>query len=63
VTVTELGDDTATMVMDATRARFRAPVGDQSTVTGAKRSIGGPPQLLDTSPAHEQPTGPHNQTR
>jgi hypothetical protein len=47
VAVTLLGDDTATMVMDATRARFHAPVGDQSTATGAKRGIGGPSHLLE----------------
>jgi hypothetical protein len=66
VTVTELVDDTATVVMDATGAGFHAAVGDLDHARlRAEHGIGGPPHLLEhlAQLIADNPTGPHNQTR
>lgn len=66
VTVTELVDDTATMVMDATGAGFHAAVGDlDHDRLRAEHGIGGPPHLLEhlAQLIADHPTGPHNPTR
>jgi hypothetical protein len=48
VTVTELVDDTATVVMDATGPEFPAAVGDLDHAgLRAEHGIGGPPYLLE----------------
>jgi hypothetical protein len=47
VTVTELVDDTAIVVMDATGAGFHAAIGDLDQARlRAEHGIGGPPYLL-----------------
>ena len=66
VTVTELVDDTATVVMDATGAGFHAAVGDlEQARLRAEHGIGGPPHLLEhlAQLIADHPTGPNNQTR
>jgi hypothetical protein len=66
VTVTELVDDTATVVMDATGAGFHAAVGDlEHARLRAEHGIGGPPHLLEhlAQLIADHPTGPQNQTR
>jgi hypothetical protein len=66
VTVTELVDDTATVVMDATGAGFHAAVGDlERARLRAEHGIGGPPHLLEhlAQLIADHPTGPHNPTR
>jgi hypothetical protein len=66
VTVTELVDDTATVVMDATRAGFHAAIGDlDHNRLRAEHGIGGPPHLLEhlAQLIADHPTGPHNPTR
>jgi hypothetical protein len=66
VTVTELVDDTATVVMDATGAGFHAAVGDlEHAHLRAEHGIGGPPHLLEhlAQLFADRPTGPNNQTR
>ena len=66
VTVTELVDDTTTVVMDATGAGFHAAVGDLDHARlRAEHGIGGPPHLLEhlAKLIADHPTGPHNQTR
>jgi hypothetical protein len=66
VIVTELVDDAATVVMDATGAGFHAAVGElQHARLSAEHGIGGPPHLLEhlAQLIADHPTGPHNQTR
>ena len=66
VTVTELVDDTATVVMDATGAGFHAAVGDlEQARLRAENGIDGPPHLLEhlAQLIADHPTGPNNQTR
>jgi hypothetical protein len=66
VTVTELVDDTATVVMDATGAGFHAAVGDLDHARlRAEHGTGGPPHLLEhlAQLIADHPTGPNNQTR
>lgn len=66
VTVTELVDDTTTVVMDATGAGFHAAVGDLDHARlRAEHGIGGPPHLLEhlAQLIADHPVGPHNQTR
>lgn len=66
VTVTELVDDTAIVVMDATGAGFHAAVGDlEHAHLRAEHGIGGPPHLLEhlAQLIADHPTGPNNQTR
>jgi hypothetical protein len=66
VTVTELVDNTATVIMDATGAGFHAAVGDlDHDRLHAEHGIGGPPHLLEhlAQLITDHPTGPHNPTR
>ena len=66
VTVTELVDDTATVVMDATGAGFHAAVGDlEQARLRAEHGIGGPPHLLEhlAQLIADHSTGLNNQTR
>lgn len=64
VTVTELVDDTATVVMDATGTGFHAAVGDlQHARLHAGHGIGGPPHRLEhlAQLIADHPTGPTTQ--
>jgi hypothetical protein len=66
VTITELVDDTATVVMDATGAGFHAAVGDlEHARLRAEYGIGGPPHLLEhlAQLIADHPTGPQDPTR
>jgi len=66
VTVSELVDDTATVVMDATGAGFHAAVGDlEHARLRAEHGIGGPPHLLGhlAQLIADHPTGPQRPTR
>jgi hypothetical protein len=66
VTVTELVDDTTTVVMDATGAGFHAAVGDLDHARlRAEHGTGGPPHLLEhlAQLIADHPTGPQDPTR
>ena len=66
VTVSELVDDTATVVMDATGAGFHAAVGDlEHDRLRAEHGVGGPPHLLEhlAQLVADHPTGRHSPTR
>ncbi len=66
VTVAELVDDTATVVMDATGAGFHAAVGDlDHTRLRAEHGIGGPPHLLEhlAQLIADHPASSHHSTR
>ena len=66
VTVAEVIDGVATVVMDATGAGFHAAVGDlQHARLRAEHGIGGDPHLLEhlAELIADHPTGPHRQTR
>jgi hypothetical protein len=66
VTVAEVIDDTATVVMDATGAGFHAAVGDlDDHRLLAEHGIGGPPHLLEhlAELIADHPTGSQRRTR
>ncbi len=66
VTVAEVIDDTATVVMDASGAGFHAAVGDlDDDRLHAEHGIGGPPHLLEhlAELIADHPTGSHRRTR
>lgn len=66
VTVAELVDGAATVVMDATGAGFHAAVGDLADGRLlAEHGIGGPPHLLThlAELIANHPTGRHRRTR
>ena len=66
VTVAEIIDNTATVVMDATGAGFHAAVGDLADGRlRAEHGIGGPPHLLEhlAELIADHPTGSHRRTR
>jgi hypothetical protein len=66
VTVTEVVDGAATVVMDATGAGFHAAVGDlEGGRLRAEHGIGGPPHLLEhlAELIADHPTGRHHRTR
>lgn len=66
VTVAELVDGTATVVMDATGAGFHAAVGDlEHGRLRGEHGTGGPPHLLEhlAQLIADHPTGHRNPTR
>lgn len=66
VTVAELVGDTATVVMDATRAGFHAAVGELANGRLlAEHGVGGEPHLLEhlVELIANHPTGRHRRTR
>ena len=66
VTVTEVIDGAATVVMDATGAGFHAAVGDfEDDRLLAEHGIGGPAHLLEhlAELIADHPTGRHHRTR
>jgi hypothetical protein len=66
VTVAELIDGAATVIMDATGAGFHAAVGDlDDGRLRAEHGIGGPPHLLEhlAELIADHPTGRHRRTR